>query len=362
VKAIATRRVNVAATVPAPEAPAIVSPFVDALATGGLSLLVLAPLLVAGRTDVLVLSAGVQAWVGALVNMPHFLASYRMVYRTRASIRAHPWAAIYVPTILLLGCTAAVVASRWSDIPVSVLLTMSSTYLAWHYTSQAWGMVATFTYLDGNPFNATERKLVRSSLYILAAWHVVWFFYLGYNAMIDLTPLYDGLSVLTAVALAMGLAGFAMHMRRTGRVAPLRAWIPWIAIFVWYAAMARVGLPALFIVQIAHALQYLIFPFRVELNRNRRTTWGAAPHVVSFYMMVYFVLLLVGSIIASILLPLGAMAVVTDWLGSRPGQVVGFAISAFFNIHHYFTDGVVWKLRNPAVRQDLFGHLQPQRP
>ena len=39
-------------------------------------------------------AAGVQAWVGALVNMPHFLASYRMVYRTKLSIRAHPWAAI----------------------------------------------------------------------------------------------------------------------------------------------------------------------------------------------------------------------------------------------------------------------------
>ena len=163
------------------EPAAIVSPFVDALFTGGLSLLVLVPLLVMGRTDVLVLSAGVQAWVGALVNMPHFLASYRMVYRTKASIRAHPWAAIYVPILLLIGCIGAVIASRWTDIPISALLTISSTYLAWHYTSQAWGMVATFTYLDGNPFNALERKLVRASLYILAAWHIVWFFYLGYD-------------------------------------------------------------------------------------------------------------------------------------------------------------------------------------
>jgi len=360
------------AAVVAREPAAIVSPFVDALFTGGLSMLVLVPLLVMGRTDVLVLSAGVQAWVGALVNMPHFLASYRMVYRTKESIRAHPWAAIYVPIILLIGCIAAVVASRWTDIPISALLTISSTYLAWHYTSQAWGMVATFSYLDGNPFNALERKLVRGSLYILAAWHVVWFFYLGYDHYINLTPLYVGLSILTAVALAMGLTGFALHKRRTGRIAPLRAWIPWIAIFVWYAAMARVGLPALFIVQIAHALQYLIFPFRVELNRTRRAVGGGGggggggaggagggpSQLIALQIMIYLTVLLVGSIVASILLPLGAMAVVTNWLGSRPGQVVGFAISAFFNIHHYFTDGVVWKLRDPGVRADLFGHLK----
>jgi hypothetical protein len=342
---------------PAPDA-AIISPFVDALCTGGLSLLVLVPLLVAGRTDMLLVSVGAQAWIGALVNMPHFLASYRMVYRTRESIRQHPWAAIYVPTVLLISCIAAVYASRWTPVPISALLTISSTYLAWHYTGQAWGMMATFTHLGGNPFNQIERRLIRGSLFILTAWHIVWFFYLGYSQYVDLTPLYIGLSALTAVALVMGLVGFWLHRRRTGRVAPLRAWLPWIAIFVWYATMARVGLPALFIVQIAHAIQYLIFPFRVEVNRTTRSLGAAPRQLISLYLAGYLVALLAGSILAGIALPLGAMAVVTEWLGSRPGQVAGFAISAFFNIHHYFTDGVVWKLRDPAVRADLFGHLK----
>jgi hypothetical protein len=342
---------------PAPAA-AIISPFVDALCTGGLSLLVLVPLLVAGRTDMLLVSVGAQAWIGALINMPHFLASYRMVYRARASIRQHPWAAIYVPALLLVGCIVAVYTSRWTDVPISALLTISSTYLAWHYTGQAWGMMATFTHLGGNPFNQIERRLIRGSLFILTGWHIVWFFYLGYSQYVDLTPLYIGLSALTAVALVMGLVGFWLHRRRTGRVAPLRAWLPWIAIFVWYATMARVGLPALFIVQIAHAIQYLIFPFRVEVNRTTRSLGAAPRQLIALYIAGYLLALLAGSILAGIALPLGAMAVVTDWIGSRPGQVVGFAISAFFNIHHYFTDGVVWKLRDPAVRADLFGHLQ----
>lgn len=357
------RAAPAARTLAASPRAAIISPFVDALCAGGLSLLVLVPLLVLGWTELLLLSPGVQAWVGALVNMPHFLASYRMVYRTRASIRAHPWAAVYVPIILLTCCVAAVVASQWTDVPVSALLTASSTYLAWHYTGQAWGMIATFTYLDGASFSPIERRLVRGSLYILMAWHVVWFYHLGYHDYFDITPVYEGLSILTAVALAMGLTGFWLHKSRTGRWAPLRAWIPWIAIFVWYAAMARVGLPALFIVQIAHALQYLIFPFRVEVNRTRREApEGASRERVARHMAVYLIVLIAGSLVAAIALPLGAMAVVTDWLGSRPGQVVGFAISTFFNIHHYFTDGVVWKLRNPAVREDLFGHLVQPAP
>jgi hypothetical protein len=337
-----------------PPRPAIISPVVDALCAGGLSLLILVPLLLTGRGDLLLVSVGVQAWLTALVNMPHFLASYRMVYRTRASVREHPWAAVYVPIVLFLCCIGAVIASRRTDVPISALLTIQNAYLAWHYTGQAWGMTATYAYLDGCSFNALERRLVRGALYILLVWHVVWFFHLAYENL-GLTPLYEAVTLAMAVALALGVAGFTLHKARTGRFPPLRALIPWVAIFVWYAAMARWGLPALFVVQIAHALQYLIFPVRVEMNRTRR---GAASRErVIRHMAAYLVVLLGASIVAAVLLPMGAMAVVTNWLGSRPGQVTGFAILAFLNIHHYFTDGVVWKLRNPVVREDLFGHL-----
>ena len=351
-----------AATLAAAPRAAIVSPLVDALCAGGLSLLILVPLLLSGRSDLLLVSVGVQAWLTALVNMPHFLASYRMVYRSRGSIRAHPWAAVYVPIVLLLCCVLAVIASRRTDAPISALLTIQNGYLAWHYTGQAWGMTATYTYLDGDSLSVMERRLVRGALYILLAWHVVWFFNLAYENL-GLAPLYNAITLLMAVALAMGLVGFGLHKARTGRFPPLRALIPWTAIFVWYAAMARWGLPALFLVQIAHALQYLIFPMRVEVNRTRRGADGRPPRErVLWHMLAYVVLLLTASVIAAVLLPIGAMAVVTSWLGSRPGQVVGFAILAFLNIHHYFTDGVVWKLRNPEVREDLFGHLPRPAP
>lgn len=340
---------------PAVAAPrAIVSPVIDALCAGGLSLLVLVPLLISGRGELLLVSVGVQAWLTASLNMPHFLASYRMVYRNRETIGAHPWAAVYVPLILLLFCVGAVVAAQWTDIPISLLLTAQSAYLAWHYTGQAWGMTATYAYLDGASFSPLERRLIRGGLYILLVWHVVWFFHLAYEQQFDLTPLYEAVTLAMALALVMGLLGFGVHKARTGRFPGVRALIPWLSIFVWYAAMARWGLPALFVVQMAHALQYLIFPMRVEANRTRRGEHGGR---VVRHMLVYLVVLMAASVVASVLLPMGAMAVVTTWLGSRPGEVVGFAFLAFLNIHHYFTDGVMWKLRNPAVRQDLFGHL-----
>jgi len=351
--------VTASATLPAPK-PAIISPLVDTLCVGGLSLLVLVPFLVSGRAELLLLSAGVQAWLTASVNMPHFLASYRMVYRTRESVRAHPWAAVWVPLALLLACGFAVWAARTTDLWISAILTVQNAYLAVHYTGQAWGMTAAYAFLGGASFSPLERRLVRGGLYVLLAWHVVWFFHHAYGQL-GLAPLYQAVTVATALALASGLVGFALVKARTGRYPPARALTPWLAIFVWYAALARWGLPALFWVQMAHALQYLVFPVRVEANRTLRGEYGGPSHL-AIHMTLYLVILFAASIVAAVLLPLGAMAVVTDWLGSRPGQVVGFAILALLNIHHYFTDGVVWKLRNPAVRQDLFGHLPQPAP
>jgi hypothetical protein len=336
--------------------PAIISPLIDALCVGGLSLLLL-PLLLSGRADLVIVGVGMQAWIAALVNMPHFMASYRLVYRNRETIDAHRWAAIYVPLILIAYIVFAVWQSRETDLYVSILMTVQGGYLAWHYTGQAWGMMATYSYLDGRSFQPVERRLIRGGLYLLLAWHVAWFFRWGFGDTRFgplLQSLYFILSVLSAVALAAGLVGLAMMKARTGRFPPARALIAWGAIFVWYAAMAR-DPRAIFWVQIAHALQYLMFPVRVEINRTRRS--GSGPSRLVTHMAVYLIVLLAVSVAMAVWIPARAMDVVADWLGRRPGEVTALSLLAFLNVHHYFTDGVMWKLRNPAVREDLFGHL-----
>jgi hypothetical protein len=342
--------------------PAIVSPLVDTLCVGGLSLLLLLPLLVSGRTDLMIVGVGVQAWIAALVNMPHFVASYRLIYRSRATILEHRWAAIYVPLILLLFTAFALWQSQSTDRYVSILFTLAGAYLALHYTGQAWGMMATYVYLDGRSFVPLERRLIRGGLYILMTWHVVWFLYHGFGDSRFgplLSSLYLMVSVLSAVALASGLAGIALMTVRTGKLPPIRALVAWVAIFVWYAAMAR-DPRALFWVQIAHAVQYLMFPVRVEINRTTRSGTGRSRLLT--HMALYLILLLVVSLALAIWIPARAMDAVANWIGRRPGELTGMSLLTFLNIHHYFTDGVMWKLRKPEVRQDLFGHLQVPDP
>lgn len=337
-------------------APAsVLSPIVDLLCVGGLSLIVFIPLLLSGRTDLLLIGAGAQAWVATAINMPHFMASYRIVYRSRQMIMQHKWASLYVPAALLTYIALALWQSQHSPILVIILVSVASAYLAWHYTGQVWGMMASYAYLDGTSFEKTERLLVRTSLRILLVWHVTWFLYTQLRDPTVVKPLYTLITGGTLVALALGATGLSLMWRRTGKLPPLRALVAWFALFVWYAMMAR-DPRAIFWIQIAHALQYLAFPIRVEINR----TTAASPESgrrLGRHMVAYGAGLLAVSYVIGQVVPATAMSVIADVFGEEPGKVAPVLVLMFINIHHYFTDGVIWKISNPEVRKELFAHV-----
>jgi hypothetical protein len=335
-------------TEPRPAA-SIISPLVDLMLVGGLSLIVFVPLLLTGRTDLVIIGGGAQAMIAGLINMPHFMASYRIVYRDRETILKHKWASIYIPAILLAYIGLALWSSSNSEFLAIGLVTISSTYLAWHYTGQIWGMMASFAYLEGVSFQKDERFLIRTGLRILLAWHVAWFFYHHLADPGKIEGLYRIVSAGTAVAFVLGVVGLYRLRRRTGKMPPLRALVAWLAIFAWYAMMAR-DPKAIFWIQIAHALQYLAFPIRVEMNRSQR---GA----VARHMILYGVGLMAASVVVGLVVPRALMGELGKIFGEEPQKAAPILILMFINIHHYFTDGVIWKISNPDVRKQLFAHV-----
>ena len=345
----------------ASRAPSIISPVLDFLLVGGLSLLVFIPLLLSGRTDLVLIGAGAQAWVGTAINMPHFMASYRLVYRSRDSIRKHKWASIYVPAILIVYIAIALWEAQRSPVLVIVLVGVASAYLAWHYTGQVWGMMASYAYLGGASFEKRERLLIRTGLRILLAWHVTWFFYTQVRDPSRVRPAYVLISAGTLVAFVLGAIGILLMRKRTGRFPPARALVAWVAIFVWYAMMAR-DPKAIFWIQIAHALQYLAFPVRVEMNRTAMSPKHRSQSMAA-HMALYGIVLLAVSFLVSQVVPYAAMSAVGNIFGEEPGKAAPILILMFLNIHHYFTDGVIWKISNPEVRKELFAHVpRPAKP
>jgi hypothetical protein len=338
-------------------APSILNPVIDFLCVGGLSLIVFVPLLLSGRTDLVLIGAGAQAWLAATINMPHFMASYRIIYRSREMILRHKWASIYVPAILVVYSAIALWQAQSSPALVIVLVSVSSGYLAWHYTGQVWGMMASYAYLGGARFENSERLLIRTGLRILLAWQVTWFLYTQLRDPSIVRPVYVLVSAGTVVAFVLGAVGILKMRRRTGKFPPARALVAWLAIFSWYAVMAR-DPKALFWIQIAHALQYLAFPIRVEMNRSTHEPAGSTRRVAS-HMVLYGAGLLAISLIVARVVPASAMSVVGNIFGEEPGRAAPILILMIINIHHYFTDGVIWKISNPEVRRELFAHVKP---
>jgi len=342
----------------AADRPSILNPVIDFLCVGGLSLIVFVPLLMSGRSDLVLVGAGAQAWLAATINMPHFMASYRQIYRSREMIMRHRWASIYVPAILLVYSAVALWEAQSSPALVIVLVSVSSAYLAWHYTGQVWGMMASYAYLAGTRFESSERLLIRTSLRILLAWQVTWFLYTQLRNPDAVRPLYLLISAGTVVAFALGAIGILKMRRRTGKFPPARALVAWLAIFSWYAVMAR-DPKAIFWIQIAHALQYLAFPIRVEMNRTANEP-AASPRRLTAHMILYGAGLLAVSIIVARVVPASAMSIVGNMFGEEPARAAPILILMIINIHHYFTDGVIWKISNPEVRRELFAHVKPK--
>ncbi len=351
---------------PLPARPTMLNPVVDFLAVGGLSLLVFLPLLLTGQTALLVAGAGIQAFVGTVINMPHFMASYRIVYRSKEMILKHKWATIFVPAIMVVYLAFAIVESQRDPWMLIVFGWVASGYLAWHYTGQAWGMMASYSHLAGRPFDATERLLIRGSLRILLAFHVAW---AAVGALRDPTPVmpfYRILGWASVGGFVLGAYGLVRMWRRTGALPATNSLVAWLAIFAWYAVMGREP-KALFWVQIAHAVQYLVFPVRVEINRTegelaapkRREAETARPwwRSVWAHMLFYAVALLAVSVAITAGVPLASMAIIGRMFGEEATRSAPILLLLFINIHHYFTDGVIWKISNPEVRRELFAHV-----
>lgn len=345
-------------------APALVTPFWDGLTVGGLSLIGMCSAL-----SYVYLFGGEVGdfdkfdWIilSILINSTHFMASYRLLYYSREHARAAPWAAIYVPLILIALLVYRLAGPGRETLADGILLA-SSLYLAVHYTGQAWGMVSTFNHLSGVRFERNERWAIRSGMRVLLVLHVVfalsgryppteWISRASYLDLYHVVSL--SVWVLVALTLVAGALGF-WRARHRGEGITARAFLPWISLYFWYPTWFLIPGGPLW-VQLSHALQYLSFPLRVEANRFTARSDGS---VTRHLLLVYL-----GLVVAGIIFlkgpPLASRILGQGWYS---GQAMRDAFGTFvllINIHHFFIDGALWKLRNPEVRRELFAHLEP---
>ena len=268
---------------------ALLSPWIDALGVGGLATTLLAFLLILHIPMVQLANPSLLLALGLLVNWPHFMASYRLLYRSREDINRHRWASIYIPAILVVFGTIGIVLSLRNQPFMSALLEyIAAVYLAWHYTGQGWGTLCTFAYVGNVSMRKLERTLLRVTFWVLLILHLTLHHF--YTRHIPLLP---HIGLITNLSLLIALAIFLKISARNGRLVPLRMIVPLSSLYLGYLLFAFQGQVAFFTLQISHALQYLVFTSRVEINRD-----ASASVNVPARLALYYVALVVGGFVA----------------------------------------------------------------
>lgn len=371
---------------------AIWSPVIDCLGLGGLSVIVAVGALVflppshqwwEQFSRALAVESGLQGPPGGrfdsltlfwlltiIINHPHFMASYRLLYRSREQIQTYKWSSMRVPVILVLLSIVVMLSTSTGSTPDgtagwslgSVLYLVMSIglilYLGWHYNLQAWGIIATYLFLGGIRLDRQEKWMIKGGALVLVGVHGL--LYLASSPLMEYSPGFVSfcvsvtpyLPVIVFPFFIMGGLGFYRTAQRTGKQIPVNAVVPFVAIYMWYFVILSyhdvVGV--MVFVQLAHALQYLVVTTRVEANvaTAKRGTSG-----VLFSLLVYTILLATGYLVLE--LP-GVVGMKVETAVAYHSFVEMLVVS--INLHHFFVDGAIWKISNPAVRKDLFAHLE----
>jgi hypothetical protein len=329
------------------------------------------------------------ASLSLLVNYPHFLASYRLAYtRGTSFILMHWWQLIAVP-LLLIGLFAVAFVSfdvrveavpwlwgwaqavspyganeqvligpRVGDVLFTLGFNLMILTIGWHYTKQVFGCMMVYAHYDRYRITPTQRTLLRRAL--LSVWGMVFIYtnlagdfstFAGFSySSLDLPDVLGPLSQFAVLA-GFGLVGyyvFYLNYRTGGGLPSANVIVPFVALYVWWMPLTRQSDFYFLMVPLFHSLQYLPFVYRVEDARLR----GASHPQVRATLLVFGIVLAGWSAFEFVPNAVdGAFGTFEAW-----GMFFFFtATMLFINIHHYFIDNVIWRLRDPEVRAQLLG-------
>ena len=303
-----------------------------------------------------------MATMALFVNYPHFLASYRLAYcRGQSFVLKHWFNLLLVPSLLVgfISCAYCLVVDppmrSVSEQMLGAGINFMFFTVGWHYSKQAFGCMMVYSAYDRYPLDRVQRESLRFSL--LSLW---WYNFA--NSSQTPTGAFWSLKYATwqlphwayllsfylfqAILAWVAYRVFYRNWRAGHRPSPTFL-IPYIAMMLWFAPCLRQPEFFFYVVPFFHSLQYLTFVYRVERSRpSIRESAGRATALV-------FGLALTGWM---------AFEVVPGNLDMSMQATTTFGFSfcliaanLFLNIHHYFIDNVLWRVReDPMVREALF--------
>jgi hypothetical protein len=287
-----------------------------------------------------------------LFNFPHFSATVYRLYQKQDNIRQFPVTALGLPVAIFAGIVASVLEPQLIA-PYFLLL-----YLFWspyHYSGQTVGITMVYARRCGFPIGQRERLALSGFVFATFMCLLARIARDGPSDFygMPMPRVYFPDWLLWAVVAAMvagGLvfAGFVVRWCLSEkRLLPPIVLLPAITQFVWFVPGA--GLKAfVFFVPLFHSLQYLLIAAVMQLSLRLHDADGERSwQRIGRETLRWGWRNMLGGAVLFIGVP---------WLFAwAPMPFIGVAgiIAAAINIHHFFVDGVIWKLRDPVTAAAL---------
>jgi hypothetical protein len=355
-------KIPVVQAAPARPAPHLyfVNPLVDFACIGGASLLTFAALAVVYRTGAVqaqwvFTAAALLTWV---CNHPHFAATNYRLYQSKENVSQYPLTAFVVPVLVVGGMAASFALP---DLVAPYFVKLFLLWSGYHYSGQSVGITCVYARRAGFHIGRLERLALSGFVfgtYFLAVARSE----SGAGALN-----YYGISypTLRLPQLVTVLAGYWMWMCglvflllvvnwcvSNRRVLPPIVLLPAGAQLLWFVVGSGDANFNAF-VPFFHSLQYLLIAWSMHL-KERMDTGGFEPSrrfVARESLRWGAVLFAVGAFLFWML---------PHTLASSTGlgfQLAAPIVLAGVQIHHFFVDGVIWKLKNPKVGSPLLVNL-----
>jgi hypothetical protein len=340
-----------------PLSPYFVNLPVDALLIGGVSLLVYLALRLWGgtaRTEAAWTLAGYLVWV---INWPHFSATNYRLYGSRAYIKQYPVTATVTPFLVL----AAVVGSFAS--PLVIAPYFIKVFLLWspyHFSGQTIGISLLYARRGGYAVGKVQRLAFTTFVYGtfllgsaraevgLANGEYFGVPYPSFGLPPSVPVAIEAMVWVAAIVLALSVIGRAFKEKR---LPPVLFLLPCITQYMWF--VGGTGIPNYTeFVPAFHSLQYLLIAWSMQLKEKAdRSDVVPGRSYVTKESARWFLLNVVGGAILFSFLPYFATL-----LGVSVPLASGVVIASV-QIHHFFVDGVIWKLRSASVVSPLLVNI-----
>jgi hypothetical protein len=326
---------------------------VDFLFIGGASILtyLLIRYLHGGARTSTITSLGI--WLSWVVNWPHFSATSYRLYSAREHLRQYPVTAIVAPILAGVGALGSFAY------PLVIAPYFIKIFLLWspyHFSGQSIGISLLYARRAEHKVDAASRFTLSAFIYgtflissLRAETSVVGSVYYGVS--------YPGFGIpewIPTVAsywtYGCGAIFLLLLVRQCvmfRRLPPLMFLLPAGAQFVWFVMGST--LPGFTeFVPLFHSLQYLLIAWAMQLKEKAdRQGRAGTPRYVAVETVRWYALNVLGGVALFWGLPEAATR-----LGVSSSTATGVLLAAV-QIHHFFVDGVIWKLKARSVVSPL---------